>query len=266
MLSNYHSHTDLCNHAKGYIGDYLLEAKSKKLTILGFSDHCPYPKDGLDTWERVRMSIDESHRYIKDIRGVSKKENLEIYAGFECEWDFRYENWYRDFLLGELNADYLIFGPHWVYDTGNFIYAPEINTKKQVFTYFDTIIEGLASGLYAFLAHPDLIMSDGRAWDANLKAGFTAIIEAAIQYNIPLEVNGQGFIKGKVKGEKGMRDPYPYDAFWNLVAEKNIPVLCNSDAHFPENLVDGLHLARDYAKKMGLEIIEKLNFKNKKLL
>lgn len=261
MLSNYHTHTYLCNHAKGSLEDYLAVGKKEGLQILGFSDHCPYPKDGLDTWERVRMSSEQSHRYIKDIKKLSKKESIQIFSGFECEWDFRYENWYRDFLLGELGADYLVFGPHWVYDAGSFIYAPEINTKKQLFTYFDTIIEGIASGIYAFVAHPDLVMSDGRPWDANLEAGFNAIIEASIAYKIPLEINGQGFVKHKVKGENGKeRYQYPYDKFWELVAKKNMPIICNSDAHFPENLVKDVLQARAYATRFDLEIIESLDF------
>lgn len=261
MLSNYHTHTYLCNHAEGYLEDYLLVAKAEGLDILGFSDHCPYPRDGLDTWAQIRMSPEDAVKYSKDIKTIAKDKSIQIFSGFECEWDFRYESWYKDFLFAELEADYLVFGAHWVYDNGNFIYAPEIQTKKQLFKYFDTIIEGLASGFFSFLAHPDLIMANGRPWDENLKAGFNAVIEASIQYKIPLEINGQGLSRPKILDENGERYQYPYDKFWEIVGEKNLSVICNSDAHFPSDLLAGVKRARNYAKKMQLAIIEELNIK-----
>lgn len=261
MLSNYHTHTQLCKHATGYIDDYLSVGKKEGLKVLGFSDHCPYPKDGLETWSHIRMTKEQSHQYIQDIKKLSKNESIQVFAGFECEWDFRYESWYKGFLLSELGADYLAFGPHWVYDSGTFVYAPEISTKKQLFTYFDSVIEGITSGIYAFLAHPDLLMATGRPWDDNIEAGFKALIEASIQYKVPLEINGQGLSRQKIidKGNGKERYQYPHDKFWELVVQTNSPVICNSDAHFPEKLVKDLILARDYATQFGLEIIESLN-------
>ena len=284
MLTNYHSHTYLCKHAQGYIEDYFLEAKTNGLSVLGFSDHCPYPNDYVDTWPNVRMTKQDSYQYVRDIKNLAdaERENkinlknqtdsqdssvstkpIEIYSGFECEWDPRYKNWFEDFLLGELDADFLAFGPHWVNDSGTFIYAPEIKTKKLLFKYFDSIVEGIASGLYSYVAHPDIIMAYGRVWDENVKDGFTAIIDASIEHNIPLEINGQGLLREKIRCEKGERAPYPYDPFWELVLERNIPVICNSDAHRPQDLVHGLHKARDYAQSMNLEIISRLAFKKK---
>ena len=42
MLTNYHTHCNLCKHAGGTIEEYVLEAVDKGFDILGMSDHLPY--------------------------------------------------------------------------------------------------------------------------------------------------------------------------------------------------------------------------------
>ena len=64
----------------------------------------------------------------------SQKENLEIYAGLNVNGIFAMKIGIEIFAR-ELNADYLIFGPHWVYDTGNFIYAQKLTQKNSFYLF-----------------------------------------------------------------------------------------------------------------------------------
>ena len=118
-ISSFHTHTKLCKHATGMPVDYLEEAKAflKKYNYtckgFGFSDHCPYPNDGTDNWPEVRMTTEEAPDYIKAVREAAKTVDFPVIAGFECEWDSMYKSWYKDFLLSELGADYLVLGSHW---------------------------------------------------------------------------------------------------------------------------------------------------------
>ena len=64
-IYNFHTHTELCHHAKGKPMDYAEQALRDGCTALGFSDHCPYPAEFEDTWPHVRMSVEETPLYVQ---------------------------------------------------------------------------------------------------------------------------------------------------------------------------------------------------------
>ena len=82
------------------------------------------------------------------------------------------------------------------------------------------------------------------------------MLQAAIDYNLPVEANGLGLARAKQVGKAGLL--YPHNRFWELVAELNAPVICNSDAHQSENTIVHAQLARDYVAQFGLEPIESI--------
>jgi histidinol-phosphatase (PHP family) len=259
MLGNYHTHTYLCQHATGTVADYAAQAAKDECTALGFSDHCPYPADGIDTWPRIRMAKEDTPHYMKAVRQAASTAPFPVYCGFECEWAPRYEAWYRDFLLGEMGADYLVFGAHWLIQRRTITYAADLSGKKEIRAYFDQTIEGMHSGLYRFLAHPDLMMADGREWNRELASLFGHLIDAAMECGLPLEINGYGFIKPQVRCPKGNRYPYPVEEFWKLALEKGAPIICNSDAHSPDYVIAGVQNACNFGKKMGITPLKTLD-------
>ena len=46
LNANYHTHTARCRHASGREEEYIQQAISSGLKVLGFSDHTPYPFQG----------------------------------------------------------------------------------------------------------------------------------------------------------------------------------------------------------------------------
>ncbi|MCM1322131.1 MAG: hypothetical protein NC041_06400 [Bacteroides sp.] len=260
MISNFHTHTKLCHHAQGSPQDYIEEAAlglyGEECGALGFSDHCPYPLAAAETWPNIRMSEKEAPLYIQWVRESAKTAPFPVYAGFECEWDKQYADWYRGMLLGELKADYLAFGPHWVRSGSEFLYVLEIQTKKQLHRYVDGVTEGIASGLFSFVAHPDIVLARWKEWTADIASCMEAIIDSAVACGIPLEINGLGMTRTPNSTARGIRYAYPVDEFWILAAAKGARIICNSDAHAPQDVLKNAANARQYARSLNLPVHE----------
>ena len=258
-VTNFHTHSYLCNHAVGKPEDYLKQAIKDGCSALGFSDHCPYPEDTPDYWPNIRMTLEQAPDYTAQVKRLKEEAPFPIYLGFECEWDKRLINWYRDGLKGQLGADYLVLGSHWLTEGDIHTYIPDAKSKDDLIRYTDQTIEGMRSGLFAFLAHPDLCMAHGRKWDSEVAACMKALIDAARDLNMPLEVNGLGMHKPMIPTENGsLRYAYPVDEFWQMAAEAGVPVICNADAHDPKDVIAHAKKARTYAAHFGITPIENI--------
>jgi histidinol-phosphatase (PHP family) len=242
-----HTHTYRCKHAAGNVDDYCQAAISRGMTVLGFSDHTALPDN---RWPGIRMHFSELRAYNRDIdRARETFPELTILKGMECECAAEYVTYYRDTLLGELGFDYLVGAAHcfpyrgeWVNVYGGTRDAPTLRA------YADCLIDSMASGLFAFIAHPDLFGNAYLRWDANASACARDILQAAETLRIPLEINGYGLRKPKIDTLEGRRRKYPWLPFWELAAEYAVSVIVNSDAHRPEdvaaNMAEGLALAK----------------------
>lgn len=260
-IANYHTHTYLCKHAAGTPADFVAQAAKEHCTELGFSDHCPWDSAFGDCWAHVRMSTDDLPLYKSMVQEAKDIANFPVYMGFECEWDSRFKSWYTDELKGKWGAEYLVLGPHWVVDGNEHVYCPEITDKKLLYKYTDQTIQAMGSGYFAFIAHPDLFMRGWKEWDADAEACLKAILDAAVDLQLPVEVNGLGSTRTPNETSRGMRYMYPYVEFWEMVAANGkAKVICNSDAHDPLDVIMNAWRARDFASRFGLTPIDKLEF------
>ena len=92
------------------------------------------------------------------------------------------------------------------------------------------------------------------------ESAFTDILSLCKDKNIPIEVNGYGILKNQITDDKGiLRYQYPYEDFWQFAKSFGVKVVCNSDAHRPEDALYGAFLAREYANKLGIEPISHLH-------
>ena len=265
-ISDYHTHTKLCKHATGMPLDYVRQAERDGCSALGFSDHCPYPEDYVDVWQEIRMSVSDIPHYIESVQAAKEAASFPVYLGFECEWDKKYERWYRDELKGAYGADYLVLGSHWVNTETGHVGAVRIQDASDLHRYTAQTIEGMQSGLFAFLAHPDLFMATHKEWDADAASCLKAILDAAADLNLPIEVNGLGCSRPPNETARGMRYQYPYVEFWEMVSEANVRVICNSDAHDPRDVIMNAWKARDFAARFGITPIEKPDFETPKVV
>ena len=252
LISNFHTHTYLCKHAEGKPIDYVKEAIKAGCSALGFSDHCPYPDS---SWDYCRMGEYEVNLYKSMVEEAVIDAPFPVYFGFECEWHPRYKSWYKDFLREELKSDFLVLGSHWYDVDGRLEYAPTL-TKKELFGYIDFTIEGMSSGLYNFLAHPDLFLADVSNIDSDHLACSKALIQAAIDLDMPIEINGYGTFKRKIVRAGRDEFIYPVRQFWELASDMEARIICNSDAHFPEHTILGCRNAIAFAESMGIKPID----------
>ncbi len=257
MKTNFHTHTYRCLHAAGTEKDYVEEAVSKKLDELGFSDHAPFP----DKDYGFRMKYEELEDYINEIDKLKNEyENkLRIYKGLEIEYHPCYIEYYTA-LLKNYGFDYLALGEHsYTTKSGLFKNIFFAEGTSDYIDYASNISEAVATGFFAFVAHPDLMMLNEFAWDTNCDKACNLILDAAEKYDVPLEYNANGLRRNLTHYPDGIRHPYPDERFWKLVSGSKIRVIVGSDCHSPGQLRDeAVSQAENKCADLKLNVIQSL--------
>ncbi len=229
MQTNYHTHTQRCHHASGDERAYVDAAIRAGMHTLGFSDHSPYIFDG-DYYSTYRMHPEEIGDYMQSIRSLAQEHKGEItlLAGFEMEY---YPNLHSRTLrfLGDHDCDYLILGQHFVGDEERYTGHP--SDEKTFDRYVHQVIDGLETGLFTYLCHPDLCCCPENP-DLQEK-GFLMLCEAAKRMDIPLEFNMYGHVDKR---------HYPSESFHKIAAAVGNTIVAGSDAHDPRRLGDPTEL------------------------
>ena len=251
---NYHTHTYRCGHAIGTDEEYILAAIEAGYKILGFSDHGPYkglplPRSRM-TWEQVDEYVD-SLTYLKE----KYKDRIEIHIGLETEYypDYHKE---KEELLEKV--EYLILGQHSMRPTGEGTFF-RFNTKEQLMQYAEDICKGLETGMYAYLAHPDVYIYHQDSFDKTCKTVARMIMEKAAETDTPVEINVHGVLRGKQSFPNGtVQYWYPHKDFWKIAAEYPIRCIYGIDAHDPKQLLDlkSVEDAKTELESLGLTFID----------
>jgi HisJ family histidinol phosphate phosphatase len=223
MIANYHTHTRWCRHGTGEIEDYIKEAVARGLLELAITEHVPLPGDP-DLERRYCSEFDDFDR---EFNSLIKKyaDRIVVRKGLECEYYPEFLEYYRN-LKEKRGYEILLLGQHTSIDRSldNF----SLRRPEEVLLYASEVSEGLATGLFTFLAHPDVpITGYGRTDDAFLEAMDT-IFSACEELGIPAEINANG-----LHYKRG----YPCREAWKLAANHRINCLVNADAHHVENLM-----------------------------
>lgn len=257
LTRNYHTHTFRCKHASGDCLDYAQAAAAAGMDVLGFSDHTPLPDDA---WSSVRMPLDELDAYDKAMQVAADETDLTILRGMECEYRDIYHDFYADELLARRQYDYLIGAVHYIptADTWGSVYSALHDDDDALKRYRDMVLQTIDSGLFHFIAHPDVFGVGLSRWSPTCEAVANEICAAAATANIPLELNGYGVRKKAVHDADtgGMRPPYPWKPFWQVASSYDVCVLFNSDAHRPEDVGEGEQALEAIRQEYGLRRID----------
>jgi len=247
---NYHTHTERCKHATGTVLQFAEAAQQRHMSVLGMTDHTPLPKG---TFAHVRMRMEELDPYLADIdRARETIKDLTILKGLECDWHEDFKAFYEDELIGKRHIDYLIGAVHWAPFRGEWMDMDQVDSPLRLMAYVNHFIQGMASGLFAFMAHPDIFGLTARLSEADMQSAARDIADAATTLSMPLEINGLGLRKRRVKTPHGLRSPYPLPAFWEQAARHPITVVCNSDAHQPDDVDASIDETRAFAGQCHL--------------
>ena len=231
MRYNLHTHTFRCNHATGEDRAYVEAAIQAGIKVLGFADHCPQFFPDTDYYSNFRMRPEEAEGYVASLRLLQKEyaNDIRILVGFETEY---YPKTYDNMIgfFSQLDLDYLIMGQHFIgneYDDLTMYSSVERESKRLLKRYIAQVLEGLQTGVFTYIAHPDIFnyQGDGDFYREQMD-GFLREIK---KLDIPIEFN--------LLGLKNGRD-YPNPLFWQLAAEIGNRTVIGYDAHQPEALLD----------------------------
>ena len=243
-----HTHCFRCKHSQGNATDYAKAAVERGMKVLGMSDHVPLPDDW---WPGIRMHISEMEDYLAEIEAArAAYPMLKILSGFECDYFPEYEEFFR--YLSK-RTDYLIGSVHAVMWRGRKTSVYEIpHTAKALYTYADLYCQAMASGLFRFMAHPDLFSILIDRWDSDCDAISKQIMEAALKCDATIEINANGFRRALRELDRAMH--YPIPEFWAWAGEYGVKVVVNSDAHFPHEVNADMDLGFQMVGKFGLRL------------
>ena len=249
MKVNLHTHTQRCGHAYGSDEEFVLAALENGYTKLGFSDHTPFPYEPEFQAESTKMSMEMLEDYIASISALKEKYKgqIDILLGLECEAVPRFFPF-----LTELRKrlDYMILGHHGDWTAG--FVSPELTTPKELEHYVETAVVGLETGLFLYMAHPDLMFAGYPAFDDAAQSLSRQLCREVNRLGIPLEYNLYGTLKKVKAGTLG----YPCAPFWEIAAEENVRAVIGIDAHRPKNFfMEDLDGATQMLEKMGITVL-----------
>lgn len=242
--TNYHSHCSFCDgHAP--MEDFVRAAIRQQFSAYGFSSHAPLPYSTRWTMEKKDMPA-----YLAEFARLKAKYagQIELYVGLEIDYlDETYNPSIPYFK--ELPLDYRIASLHILKDEAG---TPvEIDCSKEDFrerveAHFGGNLEQVARSYYAVqkrmlqlggfdvLGHCDKLDSraeycrpgiTGEAWYRAMQADF---LDAVAESGIILEVNTKKF------EEDGHF--FPASSWFPELFRRKIPLVVNSDAHYPERI------------------------------
>ena len=263
MIANYHTHTYRCGHASMEDEREYVEAAIRAgFCELGFADHAPMPlpidADPADCarFMGIRMSMKETEDYVSKLLALREeyKNDIKIHVGFEVEYIPEVFDTFIGF-ISQYPIDYIIMGQHFntiVTDKITY-FGAETRSKSVLKNYADMVCEGMATGKFTYVAHPDLCNYHGplEVYEREM----ARIIEAANKYKVPLELN--------LLGLNSMRH-YPNVAFWSLASDIGCDVVIGSDAHETVGMKPDralYHVEKLIEGNRGLRLLDKVQFK-----
>lgn len=277
LKNNYHTHTKYCGHAKGDVEDYVKEAVNLNMEELGISDHAPIPLNhGMtkEEWEEnycyENMDINTFDILLKEIDNLKSKYNITLYKSCESEYLYNNDDWYKE-LRGKL--DYMILGIHFFNGEGRVLDTYKDITYKNVDCYYECAKRAIETGLFDYLAHPDLYLFDYKSingkneFDDKAKEICLKLIDLCVKHDIYFEINTNGL---KYSKDKNNRDLwlYPNIEFFKVVKEymdKNpnkLKLIIGADAHEPKALGnDNVKAVLEMVKDLKLDVLYKMEIK-----
>ncbi len=253
MYANYHTHTARCKHATGTEREYIEAAIKAGYRVLGFADHGTYLIDGYDF--RIRMLPEETAEYIATLKRLKDEyiDDIEIHIGFELEYYPTYFDRTIEYLK-KFDYEYLILGQHYIDDGAEKAHVMKRGCGEEMLTkYVDTVIAGINTGRFSYVAHPDVINFAGD--DDFYRAEMKRLCLAAKKMGLPLELNCVG-----VKQDRC----YPNEKFWRIAGDVGNKVIIGVDAHYPEAFLEKETVRRceEISRKFELFPLRELKFVN----
>jgi len=249
--SNFHSHCIFCD-GRCHPEEFVRFAVSKKLRAYGFSSHSPLPFETF--WN---MPKDDMPDYLQEIQRLKEKyrDIIEIYTGLEI--DFLDESYNASIqYFKDLPLDYRISSIHFIpceypLNEANMacIDGPYADFAAGVNRFFDGSIRRLTerffqnsafmveAGGFDIVGHIDKIYMNGcKHPDFDIHASWyrkplLELLDLIAEKGLIVEIN--------CKYMTLKNQTFPHRDIFNELKIRNIPVMVNSDCHYPDLVNDG---------------------------
>ena len=229
MKHNFHTHTTRCKHAVGTDEQYVKAALESGFDVLGFADHAPWAFDSRYV-SHCRMPAYLWNDYKESILDLKEayKGHISIHLGLECEYYPKYFDQLKR--LQDDGCEYFILGSHFLYTEEEFPYTGTACAEDRwVMEYAEQTVEGIRTGLYCYVAHPDLYMMHRPELTPLCMEAADMICQAAKDAHMPIEYNLLGLLGEMTGRSRG----YPNQDFWAYIRKWNNDVILGVDAHDP---------------------------------
>ncbi|WP_353333100.1 histidinol-phosphatase [Bacteroides sedimenti] len=265
-LTNYHSHTTFCD-GRAPMEDFIKEAIRQGFTSYGISSHAPLPFPTRWTMEKENVSS-----YLDEFFKLKKiyKDKIELYIGLEIDYLDENSNPAAEYFQN-LPLDYRIGSVHLLKDEKGEIV--DIDCSKEVFkerlekhfhndlkttvlAYYNQLMTMVGLGGFDIVGHADKIAYNASFCQVDVTAQewYKQTVRELFAYiaekGYMMEINTKAFHQLGVF--------YPSVTNFSLIREMNIPVLVNSDSHFPELVNDGRTEALQALKSAGINVVMEL--------
>lgn len=266
-LTNYHSHCSFCD-GRAPLEEFIKAAINSGFTSYGISSHAPLPFSTRWTMESSDMPayLEECFR----LRDKYKSE-IEFYIGLEIDYLNEESNPSVEYFKN-LPLDYRIGSVHFVYDDkGNVIDVdcpPDKFTeivdnhfygdiRRIVSTYYERSNRMVELGGFDIVGHADKMQYPSSLYHPGLmdEVWYNSLVNDYFNHiaekGYMVEINTKAYLS---------RDTfYPNQRYFQLLKELSIPVLVNSDAHYPEKINDGRYEALKALKEAGYTTVMELH-------
>ena len=270
LLSNYHSHCTFCD-GRSAPEDFVKFAISNGFRAYGFSSHSPLPFETF--WN---MSATDMPEYLNEINRLKEKYNdrLEIYVGLEIDYLDETYNLSVPYFK-ELPLDYRIGSVHFLPTSSKLIEENVVcidgsfaefkqsvdryfdgSIRKLVEKYYESVLKMIEGGGIDIVGHIDKVYMNGQRCDdfaanaAWYKEPLMACLERVAKKGIMVEIN--------TKNLREKRQTFPHLDLLPTLKKMDIPVVVNSDCHFPDLVNDGRKEAFARLKTAGFKTAQEL--------
>ena len=253
--TDYHLHT-YYSDGHAWPEEYISKAYEAGLSEIGFSDHLTLTDEQQD-WS---IKLSELEEYIKRILKLRESEHsLIIRLGLEVDYFPGREEEIAAY-IDAFPLDYVIGSVHFMGDSSVDL-GPEYYENKDIDRifekYFRLVALAASSGLFDFMAHPDLVRIFRYYPSHNAEDLYRELAVQLKKSGVAFEINTNGM-------NKPLRDFYPDRRYLHIFREEGVPVLVNSDAHRPDRL--GQHFDEAYRLVRAAGFTEMVTFAERKKL
>lgn len=260
LRTDYHTHTPLCHHAAGEPEAFVAQAVQLGLHQYGIADHAPMPPDTepYDNWRMLSAELPAYYGWIDRAGAAAKEASIQILCGLECDWVPGIEPWIQH-LRTLYPWDYLIGAVHYLPGNGSVddsLYADKTLTgsvKEDWQLYWESIENMVRSGLFDIVGHVDLVKIWGRVPQDDLMPYYEPVLRALQDSNMAVELNTAGW-------HKHCAEQYPSIPLLRELLKRRIPIVINSDAHYPQHLSRGWEEAVALLRQLSDNKLQQFEF------